>query len=302
MSRAGAPPQGMSWLTTIVVSFLGTISISLTWQGGETWLLFNNLSHFDDFTPYLVCPDLTTTSRRRSSGDWMKTLEDHVGHRGLPLIPELEMVISFWSLPARSRPLYLPLQVVDQGGNSADMLATLLAAGQSWDVQGYAEFIQESVRELAELMGSSQVGAASHALDGAARGWVVFVERSLRKEFLERTVPDESMEHAIQVSQGAAESSLLPSVEGVTDVVRQRRALFNELQRLTPLLRLLMGDEAAVSSSDDRALHRSEWVGTGVQYFYDCHLTGFFTGELLPLLWDDILARGDHDFALAARV
>ena len=63
-----------------------------------------------------------------------------------------------------------------------------------------------------------------------------------------------------------------------------------------------MGDEAAVSSSDDRALHRSEWVGTGVQYFYDCHLTGFFTGELLPLLWDDILARGDHDFALAARV
>ena len=154
ISRAGAPPQGMSWLTTIVVSFLGTISISLTWQGGETWLLFNNLSHFDDFTPYLVCPDLTTTSRRRSSGDWMKTLEDHMGHRGLPLIPELEMVISFWSLPARSRPLYLPLlaaaqgpplpderhplwlasaleaaqQVVDQGGNSADMHCWLQAS------------------------------------------------------------------------------------------------------------------------------------------------------------------------------
>ena len=116
------------------------------------------------------------------------------------------------------------------------------------------------------------------------------------------TVPDESMEHTIRVSQGAGESHLLPLVAGATDAAQQRRALFNDLQRLTPLLRRLMGDEETVTPSEDRALHRSEWVGTGVQYFYDCHLTGFFTGELLPLLWDAILAKGDRDFALAARI
>ena len=48
--RAGASPQGMNW-PSIFVSSLGTVSIYLTWQGGETWLLFNNLSPFVSFTP-----------------------------------------------------------------------------------------------------------------------------------------------------------------------------------------------------------------------------------------------------------
>ena len=160
-------------------------------------------------------------------------------------------------------------------------------------------FVQEWV---AKLLGSALVDATSRDLGDAGRGWVVYVERSLRKEFLAMMVPDESMEHAVRVSQGAGESHLLPPVEGATVAAQERRALlFNDLQRLTPLLRRLMGEDELVTPSADRALHRSEWVGTGVQYFYDCHLTGFFTEELLPLLWDAILARGDHDFALAAR-
>eukprot|EP00439_Symbiodinium_sp_Y106_P004488 s8714_g1.t1 len=285
----------------------------LTLRGGETWLPFNTLSPFVTFAPSLIYPDLTTM-RRRSSGDWMSTPDDHMGHRGTSLAPGLEMMVSLWSLPAASRPLSIPLLVArhveNHGGCSADMLATLLAVGQSWEVHGYMTFVQEWVDRLAQLLGSTLVDAASRDLGDAGRNWVVYVERSLRKEFLEMVVPDESMEHAVRVSQGEGNTHLLPPVEGATVAAQERRALFNDLQRLTPLLRRLMGedepvnpsaDHEPVNPSADRALHRSEWVGTGVQYFYDCHLTGFFTGELLPLLWDAILARGDHDFALAAR-
>ena len=305
---------------------INRISMYLTLRGGETWLPFNTLSPFVTFAPSLIYPDLTTM-RRRSSGDWMSTPDDHMGHRGTSLAPGLEMMVSLWSLPAASRPLSIPLLVMAQGpplaaehhplwlvsaleearhvenhgGCSADMLATLLAVGQSWEVHGYMTFVQEWVDRLAQLLGSTLVDAASRDLGDAGRNWVVYVERSLRKEFLEMVVPDESMEHAVRVSQGEGNTHLLPPVEGATVAAQERRALFNDLQRLTPLLRRLMGEDEPVNPSADRALHRSEWVGTGVQYFYDCHLTGFFTGELLPLLWDAILARGDHDFALAAR-
>ena len=87
----------------------------------------------------------------------MNTPDDHMGHRGMPLAPGLEMMVSLWSLPATSRLLSLPLLVMaqgpplgsehhplwlvsaleearhieDQGGCSADMLTTLLAVGQS---------------------------------------------------------------------------------------------------------------------------------------------------------------------------
>ena len=292
----------MNW-PCIFVSFLGTVFMYLTLQGGETWLPFNTLSPFVTFAPSLVCSDLTTM-RRRSSGDWMNTPDDHMGHRGMPLAPGLEMMVSLWSLPAASRPLSLPLLVMaqgpplgnehhplwlvsaleearhieDQGGCSADMLATLLAVGQSWEVPGYTTFVQEWVARLAQLLGSALVDAASRDLGDAGRSWVLYVERSLRKEFLEMVVPDESMEHAVRVSQGEGESHLLPPVEGATVAAQERRALFNALQRLTPPLRRLMGEDEPVTPSADRALHRSEWVGTGVQYFYDCHLTGFFTG------------------------
>ena len=101
-------------------------------------------------------------------------------------------------LAAEHHPLWLvsaleeARHVEDQGGCSADMLATLLAVGQSWEVHGYMTFVQEWVDRLAQLLGSTLVDAASRDLGDAGRSWVLYVERSLRKEFLEMVVPDES--------------------------------------------------------------------------------------------------------------
>ena len=53
------------------------------------------------------------------------------------------------------------------------------------------------------------------------------------------------MEHAIRVSQGSGRiDTCCLWWRALQIAAQQRRALFNDLQRLTPLLRRLMGDEA----------------------------------------------------------